>query len=135
MRVRDLGCDWCLSGNKCRSGDEATCDFKTLPMEKDVIIKRIEDEWVIVKQRFEVIKGLKDFSDGLQIATLVNEVKDKIQGVSIMRQVCLERFKINHFPEKNMYKFMKLVMEVNRHMKRLYQLEQNKRISDVTKKN
>jgi hypothetical protein len=128
-----MSCDWCLQG-KCRSNDEATCDFKTLPMEKDAIIKRIEGEWVIVKQRFEVIKGLKDLSDGLQVATLVNEAKDKIQGITIMRQVCLEKFKVNHFPEKNMYSFMKLVMGVDRHMKRLYQLAQNKRISDVTKK-
>jgi hypothetical protein len=103
-------------------------------MEKDAIIKRIEDEWIIVKQRFEAIKGLKDLSDGLQVATMVNEAKDKIQGISIMRQVCFEKFKVNHFPEHNMYRFMKLVMEVDRHMKRLHQLEQNKRISDVTKK-
>jgi len=120
-------CDWCVNG-VCRAGDEATCDFKNLPMEKDAIIKRIDDEWDVVKLKFAEVKKIKEVTDDIQLLTLVNESKDKLEGIKIMREVLLDKFKKNYFPEKNVFSFMKLIAEVNKHMKKLKQKEQSKRM-------
>ena len=120
-------CEWCVN-NKCRANDEEICDFKDLPMELDAIKKRIDDEWDIVKLKFAEVKKIKEVTDDVQLLTLINEAKDKLEGVKIMREVLFDKFKKNYFPEKNVFTFVKLITEVNKHMKKLKQKEQSKRM-------
>lgn len=38
-----MSCDWCVEG-KCVTKDEATCDWKQLPMTKEAISRRMDEE-------------------------------------------------------------------------------------------
>jgi len=120
-------CEWCVK-DKCRANDEEICDFKDLPMEPEAIKKRIDDEWGIVKLKFAEVKKIKEVTDDVQLLTLINEAKDKLEGIKIMRQVLLDKFSKNYFPEKNVFNFTKLILDVNKHMKKLKQKEQSKRM-------
>lgn len=84
-------CPWCVYNRfRCGDDEEKTCDFKSLPMEKGLILQRLKKEvgW-LNEVRSQIAKGNMD---GPDVESLLREASDKNQGVQIMFGVLEEKF-------------------------------------------
>lgn len=76
-----MTCPWCKFNKSSCDGVEETCDFKSLPYEKDAILARIKQEYEKVQ---ELKKGrtLESYKD----------IVDKVAGIQIMTERLKEDF-------------------------------------------
>jgi hypothetical protein len=109
-----MGCDWCVSG-VCRSGDEKTCDFKTLKLDKDSVNQRIEQEMDIIEAGLKKMKSCEDVK--LLDATM-KDVGDRIIGIKIMQEA-LQKMGFPYKSERNPFRLMILIKQVDKHMKKI----------------
>lgn len=125
--MKRVACLWC-ENNICRSGNEETCDFKSLPMEADAIKKRIASEFEKVFDDMIRIKETKEIEDYSAFNSLILGVRDKVEGMKIMRQVLLAKFGVNYFPV-SLFKFAKLIIDADKQMRRLKDMERQKQLN------
>jgi hypothetical protein len=107
-----MTCPWCI-GSKCRVTDEENCDFKSLPMDKELIKKRIDEEFYIIG---EAMKEMKKSENEEDTKKYMGMIYDKLMGMKVMREMLSSKFGISYFP-KGRIEFMKLVIDVNKHMR------------------
>lgn len=86
-----VNCDWCVivkeKGVTC---DFATCDFKTIPMTKEGILKRMQKESDnVYVLKMHVVKERLSVS---QIREYVTSTFDKAKGLDIMMFVLKSKF-------------------------------------------
>jgi hypothetical protein len=86
-----VNCDWCgivkAKGITC---EFATCDFKTIPMTKEGILKRMQEESdnvYVLKMR--VVNERLSIS---QVREVVVQTFDKAKGLDVMMSVLKEKF-------------------------------------------
>ena len=76
-------CVWCKHNEyRCRSNSvEATCDFRTLPLQKEAILHRM-------KKEKELLDKMKRNIDKADVAVL-RDLFDKAAGLAIMKSVLI----------------------------------------------
>lgn len=107
-------CPWCSIDGVCRSGDEATCDFKTIPMTKDGMKKRIDEEFKVINS---LLSELKKELKREEVQKTMGLVRDKVMGIGIIRATLLDKFDINYFPSGRM-NFLKTILSLNKYMRK-----------------
>jgi very-short-patch-repair endonuclease len=86
-----MPCDWCLEG-KCRnSGDETTCDFKTLKRDPISIKNRMDEE---NQKVMDLMRS--QFEDMLTLNNIRVDVRDRLEGIKIMKQMLSDEFKMDY---------------------------------------
>jgi hypothetical protein len=97
-------CPWCDEDLGCRSGDEATCDFKNLAKEPVAIKNRMDAEHKAV---LDIIS--KEYSDPEELNKAKADMNDKLQGIRIMKQVYEEEFNMVYVPSTQLEFTHKLI--------------------------
>jgi hypothetical protein len=113
-------CNWCKSsgdGTKkvCRAGNEETCSYKTLPYQKDEIIKRIDFEMDYVKK---FLSNIKEIKDKAELQDKVRDMADRLSGVKMLMDVLRTDFDYNYRNLRNPLEFSILVAKANKHLKK-----------------
>ena len=87
-------CPWCAYNRfRCADEDEKVCDFKSLPMEKEAIVRRLKMEMEgIADMRKELVRGTVD-DDAKQL--MFREASDRAEGIQIMTGVLEEKFGVS----------------------------------------
>lgn len=82
--MKEQHCAWCTwNGNACRTqGDVDDCDFRTLPMQKEKVLARIQEERKYIEEHMHETKSQDD------VALLM----DKVGGIIIMKNVLVKEF-------------------------------------------
>jgi hypothetical protein len=91
-------CEWCSDRVEgCYNKDESDCDFKSLPIDVEMIKARIDSEtdliMVILRREYSVREDL------LRARA---EIFDRLGGIKIMKDKLKERFNEDHTPQNQM---------------------------------
>jgi two-component sensor histidine kinase len=109
-----MSCPWCIDG-KCRTNDEENCDFKNLPMDKESIKHRIDEEFQICG---DLLKMIKREENEENLRKYMAVMYDKLIGIKIMREMLQSKFAVAYFP-KGRIEFTRMILEANKKMKKL----------------
>ena len=94
---KTVRCPWCKYSPGCPPKD---CSFKDLPMEKELILKRMQDEVDAINDiKRQLISG--DFTDS---KAMVIDSIDRAKGLSIMFDVLNKEFGMNEEEVKKLVK-------------------------------
>jgi hypothetical protein len=89
---KERSCDWCKYADGACKGAEV-CDFESIPMEKDAIIKKIFAEEIIVKDaRLKLGQNVVSRENRIEY---VRVSMDKTFGINVMIKVLKEKFKMS----------------------------------------
>jgi len=91
-------CEWCKDRvDGCYNKDESDCDFKSLPIDAEIIKARMDSETDLI-----MIILRREYSVREDLLRARAEVFDRLGGIKIMGDMLSAKFKETHTPKNQM---------------------------------